>query len=90
LGVISSKWFIAENLQKYSFYRTLAGMVLNILLNYILIPIYSIQGAAIATLISQVMASYLFNLFNKKLRYTFILQTNAIFFPLRKLGVKFG
>ena len=52
LGVASSKWFIAEGLQKYSFYRTLAGAVLNVILNFILIPLYGIYGAAIATLVS--------------------------------------
>ncbi len=90
LGVASSNWFVTENLQRYSLYRTLAGVVINIILNYIFIPIYSIYGAAFATLISQAVASYLFNITNKKLRYTFLLQTNAIFLPLRKLGVKFG
>jgi O-antigen/teichoic acid export membrane protein len=90
LGVASSKWFVTENLQKYSFYRTLAGAVINIALNYILIPIYSIYGAAFATLISQAIASYLYNATNKKILITFKLQTNALFLPLRKLGVKFG
>ena len=90
LGVASSKWFLSENLQKYSFYRTLAGAIINIILNYILIPIYGIYGAAFATLVSQVIASYLFNMTNKKLRHTFLLQTNAILLPFRKLGVKFG
>ena len=55
-----------------------------------MIPLYGILGAAIATLISQAIASYFFNITNKKLRYTFLLQTNAILLPLRKLGVKFG
>jgi O-antigen/teichoic acid export membrane protein len=89
LGVVSSTWFISENLQKYSFYRTLAGALINIILNYILIPVYGIYGAAYATLVSQAIASYLFNITNKKLRYTFLLQTNAILLPFRKLGVKF-
>ena len=44
---------------------------------------------AITTLIAQFIASYFFNLFNKKLRHTFLLQTNAILLPFRKLGVKF-
>ena len=90
LGVASSKWFVTENLQKYSFHRTLAGAVINIILNYILIPIYSIYGAAFATLISQAIASYLYNATNEKIRITFKLQTNALLLPLRKLGVKFG
>jgi len=90
LGVASSKWFITENLQRYSFYRTLAGLVVNISLNFILIPEFGIYGAAYATLISQIIASYLFNVANKRSRYTFLLQTNAILLPFRKLGVKFG
>jgi len=90
LGVASSKWFIVENLQKYSLYRTICGAGVNIVLNFILIPRYSIYGAAVATLISQMIASFLFNIINKKLRYTFLLQLNAICLPLRKLGVKFG
>ncbi len=89
LGVASGKWFIAENLQKYSFYRTFTGSIVNIILNYILIPLYGIYGAAIATIISQFIASYLFNATSKRLRYTFVLQTNAILLPVRKLGIKF-
>ena len=90
LGVVSSKWFIAENLQKYSFYRTLSGAVINILLNFILIPKFGVKGAAVATLISQVVASYVFNIFNQKLFITFQLQTNAILWLFRNSGVKCG
>ncbi|MFT6248628.1 MAG: O-antigen/teichoic acid export membrane protein [Cognaticolwellia sp.] len=87
LGVASSKWFIAEGLQKYSFYRTLAGAVLNVILNFILIPLYGIYGAAIATLVSQIVASYLFNITNKKSRITFIMHTKALLLPFRKLAL---
>jgi O-antigen/teichoic acid export membrane protein len=85
LGVASSKWFIAENLQMYSFYRTLAGALINIGMNYLLIPMYGINGAAIATLLSQFIASYFFNFLHKKLRHTFIMQTKAILLPIRKI-----
>ena len=89
LGVASSKWFIAEGLQRYSFYRTLAGAILNVLLNVILIPKYGIYGAAIATLTAQILSSYLFNAINQKSRITFILQSNALLLPFRKIGFKF-
>jgi O-antigen/teichoic acid export membrane protein len=88
LGVASSKWFLAEGLQIFSLYRTLIGVFTNITLNLILIPIYGISGAAVATLISQLLASYLFNVINKKSRITFILQTKALFLPFRLLGAK--
>ncbi len=52
LGVASSQYLINENLTKLSFMRTLIGMILNVVLNLILIPLYGIIGSAVATLIS--------------------------------------
>ena len=89
LGVASSKWFIVEGLQRYSFYRTFTGAFINIILNLILIPKFGIYGAAIATLLSQFIASYLFNLFFKSSRITFKLQTNSFLLPFRRVGLKF-
>lgn len=85
LGLPMSKWFVSENLQIYSLYRSIVGVVSNIGLNLLLIPKYGINGAAIATLISSFIASYLFNLVNKKTYLSFKLQTKAIIFPLRLL-----
>ena len=85
LGVVTSKWYIIENLNKLSFYRSLFSALLNILLNYILIPIYGINGAAISTLIAYSIQVYFSNLFFKKTRQFFYLQTNALFliYPLK-------
>ncbi len=52
LGVASGGWLTAENLQKYSFYRTVIGGLANVILNFLLIPKYGINGAAVATVIS--------------------------------------
>ncbi len=52
ISVAISPWFIAEGLTHLSFYRTLAGAIINIILNLFLIPAYAEVGAAIATLIS--------------------------------------
>ncbi|MDO9207671.1 MAG: flippase [Sulfuricurvum sp.] len=79
-GIAASNWFILENLQKMTLRRTAAGAIINIILNLILIPIYGIVGAAIATLISQIIASYLFNAFNIKTRRLFVLQSKAFLF----------
>ncbi|MBN2825888.1 MAG: flippase, partial [Campylobacterales bacterium] len=35
LGVASGKWFMAENLQMLSFWRTFNGMVINVILNFV-------------------------------------------------------
>lgn len=77
LGVASSKWLIAENMQMLSFLRTFYGMIINIILNFFLIKKYGIIGAAIATLIAQATAAYFFDFFNKKTRINFILKSKA-------------
>ncbi len=58
LGVASSQYLVAENITKVSFYRTGFGAIINVLLNIILIPIYGIIGAAIATFISYGVATF--------------------------------
>lgn len=78
LGVASSKYLIAENLTKISFYRTFIGAIINIILNIILIPTYGILGAAIATLISYGVSAYLLNFLFKKSRIVFIMQTKTL------------
>lgn len=80
LGVASGKWFIAENLQMLSFWRTFYGMVSNVILNFILIPKYGIQGAAISTLASQVIVTYISDFFNKKTRKMFYMKTKSLLF----------
>ena len=72
LGVASGKGFMAENLQIFSTINTTIGAVVNIGLNYILIPKIGIEGAAWATLISYFIAAYLCLAFWKKTRINFI------------------
>jgi len=79
LGVASGKWLIAEHLQHLLFYRSLCGVLINIVLNFWFIPHYSVFGAALATLISQFFSGYLFDLFNQSTREVFFMKTRAIF-----------
>jgi len=53
LGVASSQYLLVENYTKISFFRTLIGAIINIILNINFIPKYGINGAAIATVLSQ-------------------------------------
>ncbi len=78
LGSASSKWLVTENLERYSFYMTTLGAVLNVIFNLWLIPILGITGAALATLISYCIAAYLSLLFFKKTRNNFWVATNAL------------
>ncbi len=77
MGVASSPWFIAENLTHLSFMRTFLGAVVNLILNYLLIPSYAGMGAALATVISQAIASYLSNGLTPITRPIFNLQSKA-------------
>lgn len=78
LGVASNQWFLVENLQNLAFYRTLLGAVLNICANFILIPKFGISGAAYSTLIAQISAAYIFDLFSVKTRSMFWMKTKSL------------
>lgn len=78
MSTIAYRYFIAEGLQKSSFYRGLIGAIVNIVLNYFFIPLYGAMGAAVATVISQAMALYFFNVTNPKTRPMFYMQTKAL------------
>jgi polysaccharide transporter, PST family len=76
-GIGTSTWFIAEGLTHLSFQRTLIGAVINIGLNFVLIPAYGGIGAAIATVISQAFASFLSNAFHPQARKIFRIQLRS-------------
>ena len=78
LGVASSKWFISEGLQKYFTINTAFGAVANIFLNLLLIPRYGIYGAAIATVLSQALASYFMNFAFQRTRSNFYRLARSI------------
>jgi O-antigen/teichoic acid export membrane protein len=77
LGIASSKWLVAENLQRYLFYGTTLGALLNVGCNLWLIPIYGIKGAAFATLVAQVTVCFLSLSFFKKTRHNFLLAAKS-------------
>jgi len=58
LGYASGQYLLTENYTRISFYRAFWGMVLNVILNFLLIPRYGVNGAAVATLISQFGATF--------------------------------
>ena len=80
LGVVSSKYLLIENMTKIAFYRSTSGAVVNVLVNLILIPRYGGIGAAVATLLSQSLAAYLFDLANSRTRLMFLMKTRSILF----------
>ncbi|MFO5474450.1 MAG: flippase [Dolichospermum sp.] len=78
MGVATSPWFIAEGLTEFSFHRTLIGAVVNVVLNFLLIPSYGGIGAAIATVIAYAIAAFLANGLNSKTHRIFIIQLKSL------------
>ena len=93
LGVATSQYLINENLTRLAFYRTFIGMIINVILNIFLIPVYGINGAAVATLISyslSVLAIGFFKNTRQQLRFMFysVLGINILKFILREINDK--
>jgi O-antigen/teichoic acid export membrane protein len=88
LGVASSQYLIAENLTKMSFYRTLIGMIANVILNFILIPKYGITGSAVATLISYSAATFSIGLSRKTYYQVIMMFRSILFINLFKFVIK--
>lgn len=80
LGVASTQNLLAENRQTISMQRAFVGLVTNVALNLILIPNYGPTGAATATVISQAMAAFVFDLFQKETRIMFNMKLRALSF----------
>jgi O-antigen/teichoic acid export membrane protein len=82
LGVASGKWLLSENLQAISAKNTVIGALINVVLNYVLIPRWGIVGAAIATVVSYSFAAYVLFLFHENTRKNFVMLSNS-FNPIR-------
>ncbi len=59
LGYVKEIWITTEGKTWFSFSFTLVGAVMNVVLNFILIPPYKEAGAAVATVISYCFADYI-------------------------------
>ncbi len=77
-GIVLSVWDTAEKKQRYSLVRTSSGAVINIMLNYILIPLFGAKGAAYATLLSYFFSTTFINLFYPPARKIFMMQFSSL------------
>ncbi|MFO7447259.1 MAG: flippase [Ignavibacteriaceae bacterium] len=89
LGVASSQYLITENYTKISFYRTFIGMLVNVILNILLIPVWGITGSAVATLVSYSIATFSIGI-GKKTSSQLKMMLKAVFLVnLFKYGLKY-
>ncbi|MDX1460783.1 MAG: flippase [Xanthomonadales bacterium] len=81
LGVVSGRYLIAENRQVLNLQRNLAGALLNVALNYFVIPAYGPIGAAWTTVVSQAFAAFIFDVMQKETRQMFRMKLLSMNIP---------
>jgi O-antigen/teichoic acid export membrane protein len=64
--------------QKIILYTTLFSSIINILLNFIMIKKYGIEGAVYATVLTQILSLSLLNIAFEKTRVLFFIQTKSL------------
>lgn len=80
LGSARNAWIVCEKKQKCLKYIYVLAAVVNVVLNLLLIPIWGTIGAAVASLISQVITVMVVPFFIKDIRKNSIMMLEAICF----------
>lgn len=78
IGVASSPWYTINGLLKYSMYQTIIGALINVTLNFLLIPRFGALGASISTVIAYALGACILNYFFTKTRVLFFLQFKSL------------
>jgi O-antigen/teichoic acid export membrane protein len=78
-----SKWLIIEGFLVYSFISHSLGALVNVGINFVLIPKIGGLGAAVATMISYASSSYLALFLQKDTRRIAVKMTKSLVFPVR-------
>lgn len=68
LGVLRSTWMLCEGLEKYIKYFIGLGAAMNLMLNFVLIPQFGAEGAAVATLLTEMVSSFVVSALYRKTR----------------------
>jgi len=79
VGFACTNYLVAVGLGHLRPLRLALGLLLNIVLNLVLIPRFGLWGAAVATLISQIFASWIGNVLSPKTMDCLKMQSRALF-----------
>lgn len=80
LGVARNVWIVCLDRQRYLKYVYFAAAVSNVLLNIVLIPLWGATGAAVASLVAQIITTMVAPFFIKNLRENSFMMLKAVFF----------
>ncbi len=84
LGVARDAWIVCEGLQKYLPKLYAGAALINVILNYILIPKIGASGAALASLITQMSTIFIMPSLIKSLRPNVLMMVDAVLFRSKK------
>lgn len=79
MGSVSARYLNVEKMEKKFALRTALAAVLNVGLNLLLIPVYGVKGAAIATLVCTFFANYMMDWFDQDLKSLLKIKHRAMF-----------
>ena len=85
MGTVRNIWLLAEDKQKFLPFINIVGVVMNIVLNACLIPVWGACGAAFASLVTQVVMNFVFGFIFKPIKYNNSLMMRGIN-PVRFVG----
>lgn len=68
LGPVRNIWILAQGKQRYMWIINLSGAVANVLLNSLLIPYFGLNGAAFASVITQIFTNFVLGFIIKPIR----------------------
>lgn len=80
IGSVTARYFIVEKMEKKMILRTWISLLLNLILNFLLIPVFGIEGSAVATVISIFTGNYIIDFFDKDLKLLLKMKNDGIFF----------
>ncbi len=78
LGNARNIWFLAEEKQKYVWITNLVGAIINVVGNFILIPLWGACGAAAASVVTQFITNFAISFFIKPIRQNGIWMIEAL------------
>ena len=85
VGTVGGIWQTVEDKLKYRFYIQLFGFFTNVVLNFLLIKNFGALGAALATILTLFLVTFVYPLIFRELRSFFSLFISSIFFfPIYK------
>ena len=78
LGVARNAWIVSENRQNHLIKIYVGAAIGNVVLNFFLIPAWKASGAAMASLLAQILSGFILPFFIKDLRPNAKLMVDAI------------